>query len=69
MISNSIADYFSDLLSCQKSVDDALAEMDQDVTEIIHGVTPPIPGFSIAIVILSVAFSVGIIIIARKKLK
>ncbi len=69
LISNSIADYFSDLLSCQKSVDDALAEMDQDVTEIIHGVTPPIPGFSIAIVILSVAFSVGIIIIARKKLK
>ncbi|MFW9819003.1 MAG: extracellular solute-binding protein [Candidatus Thorarchaeota archaeon] len=69
LISNTIADYFSDLLSCQKSVDDALAEMDQDVTEIIHGVTPPIPGFSIAIVILSVAFTVGIIIIARKKFK
>ncbi|MFX1495483.1 MAG: extracellular solute-binding protein [Promethearchaeota archaeon] len=69
LISNTIADYFSDLLSCQKSVDTALAEMDRDVTEIIHGVTPPIPGFSIAIVILSVAFTVGIITLARKKTK
>ncbi len=70
-ISNKIADYFSDLLSGQKSVDDALEEMQRDITEIIEG--PPseaaIPGYSVAIVILSVLFGIGIIIIFRKKIR
>jgi ABC-type glycerol-3-phosphate transport system substrate-binding protein len=70
LISNSIAGYFQNLLSGVKTVDTALADMQRDVYEIIHGVTPPpIPGFSIAIVILSVAFTVGIITLARKKIK
>ncbi len=69
-ISSKIADYFSDLLSCQKSVADALEEMERDVLEIIQGPpVPPIPGFSIAITILSGMFTVGIIILMRKKLK
>ncbi|MFW9881655.1 MAG: extracellular solute-binding protein, partial [Candidatus Thorarchaeota archaeon] len=68
LISNAIADYFSDLLSCQKSVDDALSQMQRDVQEII-GVTPPIPGYSLAILVISIASMVGIIILARKKLQ
>lgn len=68
LISNTIADYFSDLLSCQKSVDDALEEMDRDVTEIIKGPpSEPIPGYSISILIIAVACTVGIVILARKK--
>lgn len=68
-ISNKIADYFSDLLSCQKSVDDALFEMDRDVTELISGLPeePAIPGFSMAIVIMSVGFSIGIIILFKRR--
>ncbi|MFW9969397.1 MAG: extracellular solute-binding protein [Candidatus Odinarchaeota archaeon] len=70
LISNTIADYFSDLLSCQKSVDLALFEMDRDVTEIVSGgAAPPIPGYSLAIVLLSIVSTIGIIIIARKKLQ
>ncbi len=69
-ISSKIADYFSDLLSCQKSVDDALEEMERDVKEIVVGAPAEIiPGYSIAIVIISVASTVGIIIIIRKKFK
>jgi len=35
LISDVIADYFSDLMSCQKSVDDALAEMERDLEDIV----------------------------------
>jgi multiple sugar transport system substrate-binding protein len=70
LISNTIADYFSDLLSCQKSVDTALFEMDRDVNEIIHGAAvPPIPGYSIGLVILSLACVVGIVILVRRRYK
>jgi ABC-type glycerol-3-phosphate transport system substrate-binding protein len=69
-ISAKIADYFSDLLSCQKTVEVALEEMERDVLEVIRGApVPPIPGFSITLLILSVAFTVGIIILVRKKYK
>ncbi|MFW9894828.1 MAG: extracellular solute-binding protein [Candidatus Thorarchaeota archaeon] len=72
LISNAIADYFSDLLSCQKSVADALEQMERDVKEIIFGpptLPPTIPGYSVAILILSVAFTVGIIVLIRRKLR
>jgi ABC-type glycerol-3-phosphate transport system substrate-binding protein len=69
LISNSIAAYFQNILSGVKTVDTGLSEMQRDVYEIIHGTNPPIPGFSIALVILSVAFTVGIITLARKKTK
>ncbi|MFX1357874.1 MAG: extracellular solute-binding protein [Promethearchaeota archaeon] len=71
LISNTIADYFSDLLSCQKSVDDALTEMQRDLEEIVAGrpEVPGIPGFSIAILILSTAFTIGIIALLRRKNK
>jgi len=71
LISNAISDYFSDLLSCQKSVDDALEEMDRDVTEIIAGAPaePAIPGYSIAILVISFASTIGIILVAKRKLQ
>jgi trehalose/maltose transport system substrate-binding protein len=69
-ISAKIADYFSDLLSCQKSVADALTEMERDVKEIVQGApTPPIPGFSVGILILSGVFTIGVIILVRKKMR
>ncbi len=71
LISNVIADYFSDLLSCQKSVDDALLEMDRDIKEII-GEAPvlpglEIPGYSIAILVMTTAFSIGLIVVLRRR--
>jgi len=69
LISSTIADYFSDLTSGVKSVDTALMEMQRDVQEIISGPSqPPIPGYSIAVVLLAVAFAAGTVIIMRKKL-
>ncbi len=69
LISSTIADYFSDLTSGVKSVDTALTEMQRDVQEIISGPSqPPIPGYSIAVVLLAVAFAAGTVIIMRKKL-
>jgi len=72
LISNTIADYFSDLLSCQKSVDDALAEMQRDLEEIVAGrpeVPGIIPGYSIAILIISTAFTIGIILLLKRRIK
>ncbi|MFW9872899.1 MAG: extracellular solute-binding protein [Candidatus Thorarchaeota archaeon] len=39
-ISFVIAEYFSDLLSCQKTVDDALSKMERNVLEIIYPQSP-----------------------------
>jgi len=71
IISDTIADYFSDLLSCQKSVNDSLFEMERDLKEIVIGPPsePIIPGYSIAIIIISIASVVGIVIIAKKKFR
>jgi trehalose/maltose transport system substrate-binding protein len=71
LISNVIADYFSDLLSCQKSVDDALMEMERDIKEII-GEAPvlpgiEIPGYSIAILVITTALSIGLIVVLRRR--
>jgi ABC-type glycerol-3-phosphate transport system substrate-binding protein len=69
VISSKIADYFSDLLSCQKSVEDALSEMERDVLEIVQGPPeePLIPGFSITILILSMTLTIGIVVYVRKR--
>jgi ABC-type glycerol-3-phosphate transport system substrate-binding protein len=72
LISDTIADYFSDLLSCQKSVDDALDEMQRDLEEIVAGrpeVPGIIPGYSIAILIISTAFTIGIVLLLKRKLR
>ena len=69
LISDVIADYFSDLMSCQKSVDDALAEMERDIKEIVGEPVPEpiIPGYSIAILVITTAFSIGLIIVFRRR--
>lgn len=71
LISDVIADYFSDLLSCQKSVDDALAQMETDLLDIVGpGPVVPgleIPGYSIAILVMTTTFTIGIIVVVRKK--
>jgi len=73
LISDVIADYFSDLLSCQKSVDDALAQMETDLLDIVGpGPVVPeleIPGYSIAILVMTTAFTIGIIVVVRRKRK
>ena len=71
LISDVIADYFSDLLSCQKSVDDALAQMETDLLDIVGPgpVDPGIPGYSIAILVITSAFTIGIIVVVRRKRK
>ena len=69
LISDVIADYFSDLMSCQKSVDDALAEMERDIEDIVGEPVPEpiIPGYSIAILVITTAFSIGLIIVFRRR--
>ena len=70
LISDVIADYFSDLLSCQKDVDTALAEMERDLKDIV-GEEPiaPIPGYSIAILVITTTFTIGLIVVVRRKRK
>ena len=69
-VSTVIADYFSDLLSCQKDVDTALEEMEADAKEILgKEAPPPIPGFSVSLVILSILSTIGIIFIIRRRNK
>ena len=69
LISDVIADYFSDLMSCQKSVDDALAEMERDIEDIVGEPVPEpiIPGYSIAILVITTTFSIGLIVLYRRK--
>ncbi len=73
LISDVIADYFSDLLSCQKSVDDALPQMETDLLDIVGpGPVVPgleIPGYSIAILVMTTALTIGIIVVVRRKRK
>ena len=82
LISDVIADYFSDMLSCQKDVDTALKEMERDLEDIVG--TPPLPPvFSfpeadilvslvyavIALGIISVVFNIGIILVILRSRK
>ncbi|MFX1571543.1 MAG: extracellular solute-binding protein [Promethearchaeota archaeon] len=67
-ISNKIGDYFT-LILTGKSVADQLAGMQKDVKEIVAGAPTQIPGYSVAIIVLSIASIIGIIIISRKKFK
>ncbi|TFF84228.1 MAG: extracellular solute-binding protein [Promethearchaeota archaeon] len=69
LISDVVADYFSDLLSCQKSVATAIEEMETDVLDILAGGPPleGIPGYTIGLLILTITGTIGLIIIAKKK--
>jgi multiple sugar transport system substrate-binding protein len=71
LISDTIADYFSDLISGQKAVSTALSEMQQDVTDIVAPAPtePAIPGYSIGLVILGAALVTGLIFVIMKRKK
>ena len=71
LISDVIADYFSDLMSCQKSVDDALAEMERDLNDIVGAPVPEpeIPGYSIAILVITTALTIGLIVVVKRRRK
>jgi ABC-type glycerol-3-phosphate transport system substrate-binding protein len=68
-ISTVIADYFSDLLSCNKEVSTALSEMERDVNEILAGAptVPAIPGFSIGILIIAGILTTSVVVILKKR--
>ncbi|MFW9866064.1 MAG: extracellular solute-binding protein [Candidatus Thorarchaeota archaeon] len=70
-ISTVIADYFSDLLSCNKEVSVALEEMEADVKDILGGApSGGIPGFGLAIIALAAVSMITIILVSyRRKFK
>ena len=71
LISNTIAGYFSNLLSGVKTVPDALAAMQKDVSQIVAPTPsePMIPGYSVAILVISIASTIGIIVFAKRKIQ
>jgi ABC-type glycerol-3-phosphate transport system substrate-binding protein len=71
LISTTISGYFANLLSGQKSVTTALSEMQRDVEDIIAPAPsePTIPGYTIGFLIVSLAFSIGIIVLLRKRIR
>jgi len=68
LISDVIADYLSDMLSCQKDVTTALTEMERDLKDIVG--PPPLPPeadilvyVTIALGVLSAALAIGLIFV------
>jgi ABC-type glycerol-3-phosphate transport system substrate-binding protein len=66
LMSEQIADKFADIIGCVKTPAVGLAEMQQDVSEVIAG-APIIPGYELPILILTIAGSIATIIIYKKK--
>ncbi|MFX1479619.1 MAG: hypothetical protein ACFFCI_15970, partial [Promethearchaeota archaeon] len=67
-ISTIIADYFSDLLSCNKEVSVALEEMQADVTNLLAGApSGGIPGFGLAIIALAAVSMITIILVTNRR--
>lgn len=67
LISVQIADKFADIIGCVKNASVGLAEMEQDVNEVLTGPPPIIPGFNIAILILTITGTLATIAIYKKK--
>ncbi|MHA2276452.1 MAG: Loki-CTERM sorting domain-containing protein, partial [Candidatus Kariarchaeaceae archaeon] len=69
-ISTIIADYFSDLLSCNKEVSEALEQMETDVKDILAGPpAEPIPGFELSIILLTTVSTTAIVFIYMRRRK
>jgi len=67
-VSTIIADYFSDLLSCNKEVADALEQMEADVKDILAGPPEvPIPGFELTILGLAAVSMIAIIAVYMRR--
>ena len=74
LISDVIADYFSDMLSCQKDVATGLAEMERDLEDIVG--PPPLPPEAdvllyavIGLGVLSAALAIGLIVVILRSRK
>lgn len=67
LMSVQIADKFADIIGCVKNASVGLAEMEQDVNEVLAGPPPIIPGFNIAILILTITGTLATIAIYKKK--
>ncbi|MCK4237616.1 MAG: hypothetical protein KAX33_00735, partial [Candidatus Lokiarchaeota archaeon] len=66
LMSVQIADKFADIIGCVKNASVGLAEMEQDVNEVLAG-PPIIPGFNIAILVLTITGTLATIAIYKKK--
>jgi len=66
LMSVQIADKFADIISGVKTPAEGLAEMEQDVNEVLAG-APIIPGFNIAILVLTITGTLATIAIYKKK--
>ncbi len=66
LMSVQIADKFADIIGCVKNASVGLAEMEQDVNEVIAG-PPIIPGFNIAILVITITGTPANIAIYKKK--
>jgi ABC-type glycerol-3-phosphate transport system substrate-binding protein len=66
-VSTVVADYFSDLLSCNKDVEEALSEMQRDVKSILAGPPEEIPGYTLGILILSIVMATSVVAIIKKR--
>ena len=68
LVSAQIADKFADIIGCVKNASVGLAEMEQDVNEVLAAALPPIiPGYTLPILLLTIAGSIAIIVIFKKK--
>jgi ABC-type glycerol-3-phosphate transport system substrate-binding protein len=70
LVSNVIANYFSNIMAGSKTVDTALSEMQRDLEDIVSAAPVPepgIPGYSIAILVITAAFTVGLVLVYRKR--
>ncbi len=67
-VSTIVADYFSDLLSCNKEVADALEQMEADAKDILAGPPEePIPGFELTILGLAAVSMIAIIVVSIRR--
>ncbi len=66
LMSVQIADKFADIIGCVKNASVGLAEMEQDLNEVLAG-PPIIPGFNIAILVLTITGTLATIAIYKKK--
>ena len=68
LVSAQIADKFADIIGCVKTPAEGLAEMEQDVNEVLAEALPPIiPGYTLPILLLTIAGSIATIVIYKKK--
>ena len=70
LISNVIANYFSNIMAGSKTVATGLSEMQRDVEDIVTTTPVPepgIPGYSIGILVITTVLTIGLIVLYKKR--